>query len=1086
MPPSFPWLAAPFLLAVLLPPQEREPGLTLRVYQVEGELEAVPQLAPDQTPNQDVVVATLDLGRDGFGDLPAPIVTHALGWLVVRQPGPYRLRLTSDDGARVSLDERLVVDHDGRHGATAVESGALALEAGAHALLVEHFDSGGARALRLEWQPPGAAGFALVPPEALETEKDLTRVTSPGTKRLQDDRRPGDGRPLEGVHPMWTLEEVLPPDFRPKVGALAFLPDGRLLVGTFDPLQRDDRSLPDIESKPPDSLWALEGLEGPGPARVRAVATDLFEPCGLCVVAGVPYVAHRRAIERLDDLDGDGFFETHAVVGSGWEAWNYHQFVFGLVHRDGKLYAGLSTSMAPPAWEGMRTNAGPNGPLRGGILEVDLTSRDTRVIAGGLRTPNGLGLLADGALVALDNQGAWMPASQLVEVLPGRFYGHYNWTNRVTPLAERFPDGGHPSVYCDRPRTPPALWMPQNEVCNSPTQPVTIPEGPFRGQLWIGELTAGGIRRAFLERVDGQLQGALFRHTQGLSCGVNRLALAADGSLYAGGIGAGGNWNWRGTQYGLQRLRPSGRTAFELREVRAVPDGFELEWTRAIDPAWLADPAHFTLHQWHYEPTGDYGGPKVGSEVLAVTGARPAEDGRGVRITVAGLRAGSCVHLRCDAVSRDGEPLWSPEAWYSLVRLPRAEPRPAPADVGVGIPPPPSAVPLVASAFPAGMRFEGEGESPPARTQDDFLASPGHVEVGGEHGDLVSRTVHGDARLHVEWLVPDEGAGVEEECGVVLQDRYVLRVAGAASGVRAAGAIDGVRAPGRDAALPAGTWQAFDVLFRAPRFEGGTRRSPARLTLDWNGVRVHDDVALEGPTGTRAGAGEDASRDVQLGPLRLRGAGKSSVRYRNVWIDTLEPRPAVEGAWRALFADGDDWVVRGGQASFALEGGVLRGESRPNTKNTFFTSRATYGDFELLYEARGDPALNSGVQVRSEVAGGIDARDGALRGYQVEHDPSARAWSAGLYDESRRGWLHPLSSAPYARRAYSADGWNRYRVVASGPVLRTWINGVPAAEVFDALSPSGHLAFQVHNVGDRAEPLVIEWRNARLRPLTRE
>ena len=99
--------------------------------------------------------------------------------------------------------------------------------------------------------------------------------------------------------------------------------------------------------------------------------------------------------------------------------------------------APLSTAMAPPDWEGMLHNAGPNGPMRGCLIEIDIETGDTRVLAGGLRTPNGLGWTADGAMIYLDNQGTWMPTNQLVELLPQRFYGHYNWTNFVPKLAER-------------------------------------------------------------------------------------------------------------------------------------------------------------------------------------------------------------------------------------------------------------------------------------------------------------------------------------------------------------------------------------------------------------------------------------------------------------------------------------------------------------------------------------------------------------------------------------------------------------------------------------------------------------------------
>ncbi len=262
---------------------ELDRGVTFRVFQVEGDLQAIPRLARDQTANLNELRPTIDYTGAAFGDVPAPIVCLATGWIVVDRAGPYVFRLTSDDGSRLTLDGRLVLDHDGRHGAKALASGEIELGAGMHTLLIEHFDHAGQRRLMLEWRPPGAPSFALVPAEALLTERDLTRVTSPGVKRIEDDRRPGDGKPVEGVHPGWTVTTIHPETFSPMVGAMAFASDGRLIIGTFNPIQRDDRTLPDIDSKEPDKLYALSGVTGPDPAAVKVsvAAEGFYEPCGL-------------------------------------------------------------------------------------------------------------------------------------------------------------------------------------------------------------------------------------------------------------------------------------------------------------------------------------------------------------------------------------------------------------------------------------------------------------------------------------------------------------------------------------------------------------------------------------------------------------------------------------------------------------------------------------------------------------------------------------------------------------------------------------------------------------------------------------
>ncbi len=1081
-----------------------EPGVTLRMYRLETPPERIPGIAADQTPNLDERRDAIDFGPDGFGDVPAPFVTHVLGELVIDEEGPHTFRLTSDDGARLLIGGRLLIDHDGRHNATPRESQPVRLEAGPHRLLIEHFDAGGSRALRLEWKRPGSESFEIIGRAHLRTESDPTRVTSPGFKRIEDGRRPGDGAPLAGVHPSWTLSDVRPPGFEPRVGSMAFLPDGRLVVGLFDPLQRDEIQLPDIEAKQPDALYALGNLNASDPAAITVtrIADGLYEPTGLCVVDGVLYVAHRREVTRLLDRDADGFLETHETVGSGWEGWNYHQFAFGLLHKDGLFYTALSTAMAPPGWEGMEHNAGPNGPMRGGVVEIDPDTGDTRVIAGGTRTPNGLGITADGSIIYLDNQGTWMPANQLAEVVPGRFYGHSNWTRFVPNLGERFPRGGHPSVYADRPRTPAAVLMPQNEVNNSPTQPLLIEQGPFRGQLLVGELTAGGVRRVALERVEGQLQGALFRFTQGLESGVNRMAWGPDGSLYVGGIGAGGNWNWRGTRFGLQRLTPNGRSVFEMHSVTATHNGLHIVFTEPVDRRWLTDPANYLIRSWSYRPSADYGGPKIDERPHRVVEAHPSDDGREVTLIIDGMEAGRCYHLRTDPVSEAGSPIWSTEAWYTMNIVPRANATSSsslagqplhPDAVGVGVLPPADAVTLTGKNSASAMRYERGPFPPPAMEQDEFIAGPDHLSVGFGSGDLVSTTEFGDARIHVEWLSPAGGTGqLAGNSGVYLQNRYELQILGTPDtasdlGSQEAGALYGIKAADENASSGAGRWQAYDIWFRAPRFRDGDKVEDARITVYWNGRLVHDDVAIPHPTGAARSGGESPApgQDVQTGPLRLQdhaSAADGPVRFRNIWIQPLESRAYKPGPWSAL-SDPREFEPRGGRADFRTDGAELIGTTAPNTPNTFWTTRRTYADFELVYEAMVEPGLNSGVQIRSAVIGGFGQRDGGLRGYQIEIDPSDRAYSGGIYDEQRRGWLHPLHANPAARRAFRPNAWNEIRVVAAGPVIRTWINGVPAAEIFDALTPEGHIAFQVHGVGAETRPMQVRFRNARIREL---
>ncbi|HYE61528.1 MAG TPA: family 16 glycoside hydrolase [Phycisphaerales bacterium] len=1100
---------------------EREQGVTFRIYQLDpaATINHIPQLAENQTPNIDELRPSISFQDGGFAPVPSPFLTIVLAELDIPAPPPagerttsgdsswaYRFRLTSDDGSRLRLDGRVIIDHDGKHAATPSESGAIELSPGRHSLQLEHFDAGGQKLLALEWQTPGSNRFVPIPHDRLWAEADAARVTSPGPKRIRSavPQRPGDQCPVAGVHPSFELDTIEIEGFEPRVGAMCFHGD-RLIIGTFDPLQRTGEALPDIDTKEPDKLYAIAGLTREGGRPVLSVCADgLYEPCGLVSVGDALYVSHRKAITKLTDTDGDGYFETHETVGDGWEGWNYHQFNFGLVHKDGKLYSALSTAMAPPKWEGMGTNAAPNGPMRGGIIETDLSSGLSHVIAGGCRTPNGLGLGPGGELFYCDNQGTWMPCNQLTHVVPGRFFGHYNNTKVVPQLAARYPAGGHASSLGDLPRTPATLLLPQSEVSNSPTQPTLIEHGPYKGQMLIGELTAGGLRRACLEKVRGQWQGAVFQFSQGFNCGINRVAWGPNGALYVGGIGAGGNWNWKDKRFGLQRLRSSGRTAFEMLSMHATAAGFEVRFTLPVDRAWLSNPRNFEVRQWTYAPTAEYGGPKIDDHALRVASATPNADGTAVTLTIPGLKQGYCVYLRTDPVSTGGEPIWSTEAWYTLSQIPAAESS-IPATVlsqlggvyGVGALPLADAATLIGRGPTANLTTVRTFEPGANLTQDDLLAAPEFIEMIPGHGDHTSRTSHADCRLHIEWYCPPGGTGqMAGNSGVYLQGLYELQVLGTLAGPNPPGldeaaAIYNVKAADRNASTGPGIWQSYDIIFRAPRFEGGKKVRSARVMLVWNGVLVHDDVEVPGPTGSASAKGErppPGGTGPQVGPLRLQehaSAAEGPVRYRNCWITPLEPLSTSAGEWQQPFNGTDltGWSVHGGNAIFRVEDGEVVGTSAPNTPNTFLVFDRPLGDFELIMEVRQHAALNSGIQFRSHVEGGPANREGRLVGYQCELDPSDRGFTGGIYDESRRGWLVPLTHAPYARTAYRPGEWNRVRIVARGPLIQTWVNGVPAATMFDAVDASGHIALQVHDVGAKAEPMEVRWRNIRYREL---
>ena len=189
----------------------------------------------------------------------------------------------------------------------------------------------------------------------------------------------------------------------------------------------------------------------------------------------------------------------------------------------------------------------------------------------------------------------------------------------------------------------------------------------------------------------------------------------------------------------------------------------------------------------------------------------------------------------------------------------------------------------------------------------------------------------------------------------------------------------------------------------------------------------------------------------------------------------------VQTDWSAVNASPQfsGWIQRGGKASYRVEDGVIIGQTRPNQPNSFLCTLKEFSDFELEYEFLVDKDLNSGVQIRSHARD-----DGIVYGYQVEIDPSPRAFTAGIYEESGRGWLKDLKDNPDAQAAFKQGEWNRVRVIAQKNHIQTWLNGVLAADLYDSQTASGFIALQVHNVGDKPEPLEVRWRNIRIRELT--
>lgn len=194
------------------------------------------------------------------------------------------------------------------------------------------------------------------------------------------------------------------------------------------------------------------------------------------------------------------------------------------------------------------------------------------------------------------------------------------------------------------------------------------------------------------------------------------------------------------------------------------------------------------------------------------------------------------------------------------------------------------------------------------------------------------------------------------------------------------------------------------------------------------------------------------------------------------------PQTKEDQGWTELF-NGQDlsgWRQLNGTADYRVEDGAIVGTTVTESPNSFLATEEEYGDFILEFDFFLNNDINSGVQFRSIYDPAV--KEGRIHGYQFEMDPSDRSWTGGIYDEQRRGWLYPLSLNPDAQRAFKKSEWNKARIEAIGPSIRTWINGIPVASLEDDLTTKGIIALQVHSIGDAKDAgKEMKWRNIRIK-----
>jgi cytochrome c551/c552 len=468
-----------------------------------------------------------------------------------------------------------------------------------------------------------------------------------------------------------------------EVGGLCTMPDGNLAIAT----RRGD-------------VYIVENPTSPKPY-FRKFASGLHELLGIAYKNGSLYVAQRGELTRLQDANMDGKADIFETIYAWPLSGNYHEYSYGpKIAPDGSFYVTLNLGFGDVWWSGTSFV-----PWRGWALHIFEDGR-MEPWATGLRSPCGISMI-DGELFYTDNQGDWMGSGSIMPVKKGAFLGNPGglvWTNmpnsplkltqeaifsKVNPRIEFSEDGrrakpeniekeSFKTLADIKKEVPelqmPTVWLPHGVLGISNSEIVKIPKGvfgPFEEQLLVGDQGQSKISRVFMEKVKGELQGCAWDFRSGFQSGVLRMSWANDGSLFVGETNRG--WGSAGeANEGMQRLYWNSFMPFEMKTVKAMPDGFEIEFTKPIDKKKATNLSSYLVESFNYKYTPVYGSPPVNLKKCPVKGVKVSEDGLTVRIIVGDLRQYYIHKISLDGI-RDQDSSYSlvhSTAYYTLNNIP--------------------------------------------------------------------------------------------------------------------------------------------------------------------------------------------------------------------------------------------------------------------------------------------------------------------------------------------------------------------------------------------------------------------------------
>jgi azurin len=454
---------------------------------------------------------------------------------------------------------------------------------------------------------------------------------------------------------------AIPQEIKLEVGGVAVMPDGRIAAST----RRGE-------------IWIIENAYGNGQPHFSKFASGLHEVLGLAYRDGAFYCTQRGELTKIEDKDGDGKADSFTPVSIFQLSGNYHEYAYGPVFdKNGDMYVTLNV-----AWVGFGDGL---GKWHGWLLKIK-PNGTTEPIATGLRSPAGFNINSSGDVFYAENQGDWVGSGRVTHLEKGDFAGNaggLNWTKepesplKLTKEDLKVVDNGQPmheAAKIIKELKLPAVWFPHTLMGIS-TADILQDEtngafGPFAGQYYVADQGHSKIMRMTLEKVKGKYQGACYPFYEGFASGLLRLRWGLDGSMFAGMTSRG----WASTgkaEYALQRLVWNGETPFEMKDIHALPDGFEIEFTLPVDASKLKNAMNYSVNSFTYKYHHIYGSPIIQNQIRKIKGIVPSADGKKVKLVMDSLIAGHIHEIKVqNLMSTNGKALLHDFAYYTMNNIP--------------------------------------------------------------------------------------------------------------------------------------------------------------------------------------------------------------------------------------------------------------------------------------------------------------------------------------------------------------------------------------------------------------------------------